>query len=186
MKNYTQELSSESFDALRHLLASKIQNVLSPDCSIAAGSSIITVSSLSIPIGQGRFAIFENDWGDTPAEYIDYFCLSVRIDLAPLAIYFEPNPAPKGFNYKSDHLSLSLGTQTQVAKIEVLSAIEIGSEETVKYDAGLLITRNDGLRLAIVREKSIAGFLQIAHTDSDIAMLTTDLKIRNSLVFQRV
>ena len=185
MQDYVQQLSAESLEALSALLDSRIQTVLSHDCDIDVGSSIITVGSLSIPIGKARFVIIENDWADTPENWIDYFFLSARTATEPLNIYYEPDPGPGGSNYKADHLSLHLGAQAQVTRIDVLSATEVGSEETVNYDAGLLITREDGTRLAIVRHESIAGFLDIAHTAGDITQLTTGLEVRMSLNFQR-
>ena len=185
MQDYQQHLSQESLDALSALLDSKIQSVLSHDCDIDAGSSILTVVSLSIPIGKARFVIIENDWADTPKNYIDYYFLSARTAPDPLNIHYEPEPGPGGSNYKADHLSLHLGAQAQVTRVDVLSATEVGSEESAYYDAGLVITREDGLRLAIVRQESISGFLHIAHAEPDIAALTTGLKVRMSLVSQQ-
>ncbi|MBT2867787.1 hypothetical protein JQK19_11095 [Chromobacterium violaceum] len=181
MQNYQQHLSQESLDALSTLLDSKIQSVISHFCDIDAGSSILTVTSLSIPIGKAKFIIIDNDWADTPKNYINYYFLSIRIAANPSNIHYEPEPAPGGANYKADHLSLHLGAQAQVKRIDVLSASEVGPEESVDYDAGLLITREDGLRLAIVRQESISGFLQIAHTETEITTLTTGLDMRLSL-----
>lgn len=185
MLDFQQHLSQESLDALSVLLDSRIQSVISHDCDIDAGSSILTVASLSIPIGKSRFVIIENDWADTPKNCIDYYFLSARTAPNPLNIHYEPESGPGGSNYKADHLSLHLGAQAQVTKIDVLFATEIGSEESVCYDAGLVLTREDGLRLAIVRQESISGFLHIAHTEPDIAALTASLEVRLSLVFQQ-
>ncbi|HEU4951987.1 MAG TPA: hypothetical protein VFT46_08530 [Holophagaceae bacterium] len=181
MHDYRQHLSEESLEALSVLSESKIQSVLSHSCDIEAGSSILTVVSLSIPIGKRKFLIIENDWADTPRDWINYYFLSARIATSPANIWYESEPGRGGANYKGDHLTLHLGAQNQVARIDVLSAVEMGSRESVHYDAGLLITREDGLKLAIVRQESITGFLRIAYEARDITELTAGLIIRVSL-----
>jgi hypothetical protein len=65
-----------------------------------------------------------------------------------------------------------------VERIDVLCATERGAAESVSYDAGLLMTRCDGLAVAIVRQQSIAAFLQIAHTKQDIARVAAGLDVR--------
>ncbi|WP_242102014.1 hypothetical protein [Lysobacter sp. M2-1] len=178
MREFRQHLDKASFDALNVLLGSKIQSLFSPDCDVDAGSALITVPSVSIPIGLERFVVLDNDWADTPEEWINYFFLSARIANTPKDIFYNPNPGPGGTNYKSDHLSLHLGPTASVETIDVLCAAETGSEESVSYDAGLLIARRDGLRVAIVRQQSIAAFLQFAHTEQDIAQVTAGLDVR--------
>ncbi len=174
MQEFCERLDEESIDALSLLLGSKIQVLWSPSCEIEAGSSVITVESISIPvkrdIGQNGFVIVRNDWSDTPVKALDYYFLSVRVDSVPRLIAYSPR--------KLDHLSLHLGAEAQVTKIEILEDSETAEQESVRYDAGLVITRCDGLRFAIVRQNSILGWLQIAHTESEIAQLTADLTVR--------
>jgi len=185
MQIYEEHLSQESIDALSVLLGSNIQAVLSHDCDADFGSAVLTVQSISIPIGRERFVIIENDWTDTPESAIDYYFLSVRIAESPDLIDYVPFPGPGGSNYKADHLRLRLGAESKVTKIEVLSASEADSEESVNYDAGLIITRNDGLKVAFIRQESIAGLIHIVHTETDIEKLTTNLEVRLSLVAEQ-
>lgn len=178
MKEFCQHMDEASIEALSVLLGSNIQSLFSPDCDIDVGSALITVPSVSIPIGPEKFIVLDSDWTDTPEEWINYFFLSARVASAPKDIFYDPNPGPGGANYKADHLSFHLGPTASVQSIEILCATETGLEESVSYDAGLLITRRDGLKFAIVRQQSITAFLQIAHTDQDIARVTTGLDVR--------
>lgn len=178
MKEFSQHLDPVSLDALVALSGSKIQSLLSHDGGIDAGSALITVASISIPMGPDRFLVLENDWADTPQECINYFFLSARIATAPKNIFYNPRPGPGGTCYQSDHLSLHLGSAASVERIGILCATDRGSAESVSYDAGLLIARCDGLEVAIVRQQSIAAFLQIAHTKQDIARVTAGLEVR--------
>ncbi len=186
MNDVHQHLDTASHEALLVLAGSTIQFVLSADCEMQAGSALITVQTLSIPIGSNGFCVIANDWEDTPEEWIDYYVLSARIATEPDRIHYTPNPGPGGAHYRADHLGLALGAAARVGSIDILMATENGAAESVTYDAGLLISRADGLRIAIVRQQSIAGFLQIAHTEADIARVTTDLEVRCSVVAQDV
>jgi len=177
MKEFQGSLDQESIQALSSLLHKNIQTIYSCNSAIEYGSSIITVNTLSIPIGK-KFLIVNNDWADTPSEGVDYYFLSVRLSNKPHQIFYDPNPGPNQGHFKPDHLSLNLGPLLPVIKIEIFSYSEVGSEECVKYDAGLMLTRSDGRRIAIIREKSITGFLQIAHTEENIMKITKGLNVR--------
>jgi hypothetical protein len=178
MKEFRQHLDEASVEALGALCGSRIQSILAPDCEIDARSALITVSSVSIPIGPARFIVLGNEWADTPQEWMHYFFLSVRIAPAPQCISYNPDPGPAGARYKCDHLCVHLGPMERVEKIEVLCATETGSKERVAYDAGLVLTRADSHQIAIVREQSIAARLQIAHTRREIARVTAGLNVR--------
>jgi hypothetical protein len=181
MREFNQHLDKASLDALNALLGSKIQSILSPDCDVDFGSAVITVSSISIPLGPERFFVLNNDWTDTPKEYIDYFFLSAHVATEPQGTFYNPKPGPGGFNYKPDHLSLHLGPSASVIRVDILSATQKGASESVSYDAGLLIERCDGRKIAIVRLQSITGYLQIAHTSQDIAQAIAGLAVRSSV-----
>ncbi|WP_185814677.1 hypothetical protein [Xanthomonas sp. SS] len=178
MKEFRQHMDEASIEALNVLLGSRIQSLISPDCDLDLGSTLITVASISIPIGPERFIVLENEWTDTPEEWINYFFLSARIATAPKDIFYDPNPGPGGAKYKADHLRFHLGPRENLERVDVLCATEAGSVESVSYDAGLIITMRDGLKFAIVRQQSIAALLQIAHTEQDIARATAGLDVR--------
>ena len=179
MNQTTQRLDEESEKALALLARCKIQTLMSESSDVQVGSSILEVVSVSIQLDKKRFVVIESDWDDTSEEWLDFHCLSVRISGTPKNIRYNPKPPKNGGNYRFDHLSLHLGAEAPVATIEVLEASETGEKESVVYDAGLLITRQDGLRLAIVRAESILGSLQIAHTPMDIRVLTDGLAVRS-------
>jgi hypothetical protein len=184
MKLFTQHLSPESLAALQILEKSTIQSIISESCDINIGSSILTVQSISIQVNSECFIIIKNDWADTPLQAIDYYFLSADISSSPKNIFYEPNRERLGYNYKNDHTILHLGSERRIAQIEILEDYQKESLEEVQYDAGILITLFDGLQIAIVREQSITGFLEIAHTMEDIKRLTSELKVRLTPRFQ--
>lgn len=180
-KLFMQQLDRDSSATLELLAHSSIQTLMSKWCDVEAGSAILTVSSISIPIQDGRFVVIKNDWADTPKDALDYYFLSARITSAPHEISFNPDPKSGEANYIGDHLSLNLGRAARVTKVEVLASAEVSSEETVQYDAGLLITREDGLKVAVVRAaNSITGFLRIGHVENDVKELLSGLNVRLS------
>ena len=181
MKQFGEQLTIESLEALTALCNANIQFILSCAADVEVGSAVIMVTELSIPIGRDAFVIIENDWADTPREGLDYYSLSARVASSPHQMFFDPAPGPGGFSYKADHFSLHLGATAPVARVEVLSAFEAGSEESVSYDAGLVVTRGDGLQLAIVRKEGILGALHLAHTPSSIEELLVGLDVRTVL-----
>lgn len=181
MQQFTQHLSLESEEAFLALIGENIQSLFSPGCDLYAGDSKITVASISIPLGSTKFLIIENDWADTPKEYLDYYFLSARIADKPWNIFCQSFREKGGTNYKADHMTLHLGAQARVKRIDVYSTGDTGEQEVTAYDAGVLITREDGLRVAIVREESITGFLRIAHYEACISKLLSPLTLRKSL-----
>ncbi|TNJ32646.1 hypothetical protein [Arenimonas terrae] len=178
MDEKSQRFDEESERAIGQLVGSEIQTLLSESCDITVGDSVLEVMSVSIPIGARKFIVIESDWADTPKDWLDYHLLSVRVANAPRGIYYNHKPPKNTGNYRMDHLSVRLGAVARVASIEVLEASEQGVAESVVYDAGLVITRADGLKFAIVRADSILGALNIAHVPSDIGELTRGLVVR--------
>lgn len=178
MRVFSQRLDDASRQALQELVGAPIQFVLSPSCDVEAGHAVLQAMSVSIPLGPRRFAVIESDWADTPEEQLDYHCLAVRMEDAPRSIAYAPDPPKHGGNYRFDHLSLHLGAASRVRAIEVLQASAQGETESVVYDAGLRITRDDGLQLALVRLESILGALRIGHTPADVARLSEGLAVR--------
>ena len=178
MEEAIQRIDRESEKALASLAGCKIQTLLSESADVAAGQSLIEVMSVSIQLAKKRFLVIESDWGDTPKEWLDYHCLSARIAGAPRGIRYNPKPPKNGAHYANDHLSLRLGAEASVATVEVLEAHAAGERESVTYDAGILITRTDGLKVAVIRADSILGALLIVHAPSEIKQATADLKVR--------
>jgi hypothetical protein len=178
MDEISQRLDRESEIALASLPGRKIQTLMSESADIEVGHSIIEVLSVSIQLNNKKFVVVESDWGDTAKEWLDYHCLSVRIAGAPKRIKYNAKPPKNDANYTFDHLSIHLGAEAAIATIDVLEAREVGEVESVVYDAGFVVTRQDGLRFAIVRAESILGSLQIAHAPTDIEALTAGLRVR--------
>ena len=86
MKEYIQQLSKTSCDALNYCIGKPIQSVLSPSSDLRLGSTIVTTQSVSIRIGTREFLVIENDWADTPEEYHDYYFLEASISDRPKEI----------------------------------------------------------------------------------------------------
>jgi hypothetical protein len=177
MTETIQRIDRESETAIALLARAEVQTLLSESCRVDAGSSLLEVMSVSIEIDQSRFIVITSDWSDTPKEALDYHHLSIRVARLPRGISYTPKP-PTGGTYKCDHLAVCLGAMAPVAKVELLDASENGEVESVVYDAGIVVTRRDGLRIAIVRVDSILGALHIAHTAADIQAATKGLRVR--------
>ncbi len=77
-------------------------------------------------------------------------------------------------------MTLHLGARRKVIKVDVLMAKEEDEGESSTYDAGLLLTREDGSMLAVVREESIAGWMHLAHTPDMIRQVSEGLVVRQS------
>ena len=177
MKVYRQKLSKESEAAIEKLVGRDINSILSPWCDLHYNSSIIELSHLSIQLGPREFFILENDWDDTPIEYHDYYFLEASIKPQPLDIKVK-DEGNKSFTFIVSHMTLRLGGNSKVIKVSILEDEYKGSKETVLYDAGLVIEQENGNKIAIVRQESISGFLEIAQSNNDIDLLTKNLRIR--------
>lgn len=178
MNQIAQHLDNESDKALALLVGCRLQTLMSESSDIQVGSTLIEVLSVSMQLDKRCFIVIESDWDETPQEWMNFHRLSVRISESPKNIRYDTAPSGTGGNYYFDHFSLHFGAESPVATIEVLEATVEGERESVTYDAGLLITRQDGMKAAIVRVDSILGSLQIAHTAADIAAVTEGLVAR--------
>ena len=181
MRTLASQLDEESLQALSHLSTCRIQTLMSESCRVVAGSSLLEVISLSIPLEDHRFVVIESDWRDTPKERLDYHCLSVRLAEAPKGFFFDRAPAKNGAPYRFDHLNVALGAIDRVAAIEILEAVQVGDEESVTYDAGLLVTRRNGAKFALVRTDSILGSMRLAHTPDDVEAVVANLVVRERI-----
>ena len=169
MKTTRARIDHESEAALKALLNSTVGTLLSPHAEMRHGSSIIAVKHVSIPLAEDRFVIIECEWDET-AEGYDYYRLSARL-----------TDRPKDIEHRRrtwNHFSFSLGASQTVAAVEVLEAQLIIAEAAPRFDAGIRITLQDGMRMAIVRQESIAGLLEFAALPEDNAELASDLQTR--------
>ena len=73
VKQYIQQLSEASCEALQLCVGQPIQSVMAPSADLRLGSSTVTTQSVSIRVGVREFLVIENDWADTPVEYHDYY-----------------------------------------------------------------------------------------------------------------
>jgi hypothetical protein len=180
MDTFIKHLDQESLNALSLLAASEIQFIYSPDAEIYAGQSLLSVQSISIPVGNS-FIIIESDWlRTTDIDCLHHHDFWVRENSSPKGLFYNPIREPGGFNFKGDHVTLFLGARQKICKIDILTATESGANETAEYDAGLIIERADGLKIAIVRKESILGDMHIAHNSADVEKITSGLVIRHS------
>ena len=170
MKITEVKIDRESEAALKALLNRSVGTLLSPHADLCHGSSVIAVKHVSIPLaGEEKFVVLECDWKETAGGY-DYYSLGARLA-----------DGPKGITNRRrawNHLSFSLGQDQTVTAVEVLQEQIVFAEETVCYDAGIRLTRQDGARIAIVRQESIAGLLEFAALPEDNEWLASDLETR--------
>jgi len=178
MKIYSQSLDQESISSLEYFVSCDIQSLLFSSADMDYGSNLLQVTNISIPIGPKKYLIIDNDWCDTPKEYHDYYFLEVRISNEPNGIGFRDN-GKKHYTLVNVPFLLHLGPRKSVEKVTVLTYSHAGEEESVEYDAGLLIELSGGVKVAVVRVESISGFLYVAHTAPDIARLTRGLNQRS-------
>ena len=177
MNEIIRRLDRASSNALRSLLGFRIQTLLSDSADITFGSSAIEVMSVSVQLGLRNFLILQSAWGDTPKEWLNYHCLSARLSEAPRGITYKSNPQANETSYCRDHLEFHLGAAASIASIDVLEAREVGDMESVTYDAGVLITRVDGMRLCVVRAESNIGALRIVHDPRELEEVTDGLRV---------
>lgn len=181
MTSFIQHIDQESDAALSLLSKSEIQFVYSAWCEVRAGSSTLTVKTAFIQVSARRFMSIETDWLFTSdLDGLHHHELVIRSVSRPGTIFYEPDRPPGGANFKADHTSLFLGAKRKVSQVDVLVAKEVGQDETSEYDAGLVITRDDGLQLALVRTESIAGLMYLAHEYAEIKTLLESLTIRRT------
>ncbi|MBW0145873.1 hypothetical protein [Marinobacter arenosus] len=178
MKLFQKKLDTESLSALKLLSESCVQFLYSPYAHVDFGSSIITVQHISIQIGSKQYLIIENDWADTPKEAHDYYFLGARISDRPKDVTVRESKDGRRWTYIMDHFSFHLGKRKRVVSVEVMEDSFIGEEESVRYDAGIVITFEDSSKVSIVREESITGALRIAALQKENNDLIADLKPR--------
>lgn len=178
MNRFEVKIDDESELALRDLCDSDVQHLFSPSADVCFGSSIITVQNISVQLGRKRFLVIDNDWADTPKEAHDYYFLSARIVDRPKDVRVKRYENGKAWSYFMDHLSFNIGKQKKVLSVEILEDHYSGEEESVRYDAGIVITLEDDTKIAIVREESITGFLQISTIPQENSELIGHLQTR--------
>ena len=179
MDTFIKHLDQESLNVLSLLAASEIQFLYSPYAEIYAGQSLLSVESISIPVANS-FIIIESDWlRTTDIDCLHHHDFWLRENSSPKGLFYNSAREPVGVNFKNDHATLFLGARQKICKIDILTATESGVNETAEYDAGLIIERVDGLKIAIVRKESIAGDMFIAHNSADIEKITSGLAIRH-------
>ena len=178
---YLLHIDEESDKALSLLSTSAIQFVISEWCEVHAGKSTLTLKTAYIQVSPTQFISIETDWLFTSEpDGLRHHEMILRTVSDPGKIFYEPARSPGGFNFKGDHASVCLGAKCNVSKVDVLVATETGPAQTSIYDAGVVITREDGLRIAMVRTESIAGFMDLAHESTGIETLCKGLKIRRT------
>ena len=178
MKEYIQQLSKTSCDALNYCIGKPIQSVLSPSSDLRLGSTIVTTQSVSIRIGTREFLVIENDWADTPKEYHDYYFLEASISDRPKEITVNAQKSSPCWSYLLDHFCLSLGARSEIACIDVLEEKYEGESESVQYDAALAFYLENGVNFVVAREQSISGLMEIAHTEETVREFSEENSVR--------
>lgn len=178
MKKYVKYIDDESVKALEKTLGMSVQSVLAPSARLYIGGSFVITQSVSMRIGVREFLILQNDWTDTPNEYLHYYFLGATISDRPKDILVKEQKSNACWSYFMDHFSLQLGARSRVVSIQVLESGCIGENESVAYDAGVLFCLENGRKFSITREESISGFLQISHAQKDIKDAISGLNIR--------
>ena len=120
VKQYIQQLSEASCEALQLRVGQPIQSVMAPSADLRLGSSTVTTQSVSIRVGVREFLVIENDWADTPVEYHDYYFLEVSIADRPKDVTVYVQESAPCWSYVMDHFCLRLGGKSTIKCVDVL------------------------------------------------------------------
>lgn len=179
-------MDSASEQAVQSLVGCAVQTVdrrvltCTSRYAASVGTSLWEVASVSIPLASQRFFVLESKWSDTEKERLDYFYLSARISDAPEEVGSSSSRTLVEGVSDEDQFALELGPRLQITSVDILEAHETGAYEAFIYDVGLLITRIDGVQVALIRDPdSILGGLWVTHAPEVIDELRTGLRIRS-------
>ncbi len=185
MANIVEQLKPADEQGLLALSKSHVQVAYLDYVSLEQSHSSIQFSSCLLLLDDAQMLKISNDWGETPNDWLDYYFLKVEllpqaerksVEMVDGQLVFPEWP------YEQHRNSFCTGAEQKVVEVQVLEYTESGEQESVQYDAGLLVKLGNGAEIAIVRELSISGALNMAYEKEGIKSLMADLSPR--LIFR--
>lgn len=166
------QIGTQELDALRSTLGESPLEIFAP--SIEVSNLWCAAQSFSIRLGE-RYLVIESDWKETPREILDYFILRVTLALQPKGI---PRTFRDGRWLLGEPAStISLGLpKSPVKTVTILENVEVGKQEAVQFDSGLMFSLEDNRRFAITTRRSILGGLECTTHSEGIEELLTEWK----------
>ena len=175
MNLFQEQNSEENLQQLTGVIGRTIQQLFLPEISIDVSQKSIQFSSCSIPI-EGTYLIIQNDWNDTPKEYLDYYHLKIFVSTAPKDLKIEKKKGMKAFSYPTS--TISLGVASPISKIEIYQYEEDGDDESVLYDRAIIVSRDDDLQILFTVDDTIAGQVEFSSDDNLISEVRNKLSLR--------
>ena len=167
MKKYQEHIGKEGEKILKSAIGKQIQVLWSPGFTLDLDHPNIVTNSLSIGLDSKEYLIIDNDWYDTPNNYLDIYTMEVSLSDEPAGI--EVTKKESGGNIIHYPVSsLCLGKSSSIATIKVFEIIEELEEESVEFDAGILFIREDNLQFFVTPERTISGALEIISNITEI------------------
>ena len=170
---YTAHLQEDDLNALRRLLGLGIYGIYEVfSSSLEANRMLLTAPSFSFRLDHDSWAVVRSEWLETPAEFIDYFRLSVRLESRPDGIEVSVN----GALINPSHILLVPGSR--VVRIEVLSIKDGTGIERVQYDHGIRFFREDGRDFCVTAQRSVAGQTHFTEEPATMVKLLEGCSVR--------
>jgi|JI8StandDraft_2_1071088.scaffolds.fasta_scaffold118719_2 hypothetical protein len=176
MKSYVSEIDDASASALSAFVGQPLGRLCAPDGTVDLERGVLWSQQIVVYAFPEAKIILSADWDETEKEWIDLFPISARIESS--SHFYMPN-GRRGLHVP-EKVKLDFRSGSRVARIDILSFGQVGDRERVTYDGGLLITREDGLRVAICRQGSISADVEIAWTNDGIAEIVAGSTCRRS------
>lgn len=134
------------------------------------------VPDVSIRLGPKCFLVINNDWNDTPKEYINYYKLEVSIEDRPQKIRVEPYK--ECWSYHLDHMTFSLGPRQAIKSVSVYEDQYTENIESVKYDSAIHIVLSCEDQILTSPDQSISGLLTVTTSLAEINADLSALQLR--------
>ena len=159
MKNFIQYLDTSSERALRSAVGKGV-GFLFPEAWLDVNREGILVSSVSISLGHKSYLIVENDWADTPIDYLDYYLFSASLSDKPKDIKVTEDSGPGWLHH---HVStIHTWSPTIIDKVSIYEFSESTEEESVRYDSAILFNYENG-QILLTADQSISGNIEVNH-----------------------
>ncbi len=175
MKVFQEQNTEEKLQELVGIIGRTIQQLFLPEISIDVPQKSIKFFSCSIPIEE-NYLIIQNDWNDTPKEYLDYYNLKILLSATSKDLKIEKYGDTEAFSYPTS--TISLGAASPISKIEIYQYEENGDDESVLYDRAIIISRDDSLQILFTVDDNIAGQVEFSSNDKLISEVREDLRCR--------
>ncbi len=179
---YEARLSEETIAALRSILGETIYQIYAP--TLEMGGKWALAPSLSLHREGVGYVVIENEWMETPTEFIDYWQISARRSQSPKDIKTRIGENGAGdILYYPSHINLAF-SESAINRIAVHEETwsNIENQESVAYDHALIFYREDGYRFCISAYPTNQDTLEYTEDENAIDSIVEAHKLRFELV----